>query len=533
MTVQIITNTNPGNFLTDGNYIDQIPTPPQTPTGPQTGRVAGVGTGNYGPVGIFVPFSNITGMGQSFGNNSLLPNAILADMQLCMPECQNMGAVRATNSTDTAATIPLLDSVGATLGTLVNRYTGSLPNPTNATFPGVGAFGAQSLNPATASGTPAYNVVIAFPGYPTEQYAVPAYAGSSGGFNAAAYQTNLAAIINGTANGSVGSPRWTFIPGAGTHSPSAAQSPASGGTDGAIGITTAQMLGNNTAIGRSGMYALSGQIQAAQFFLCGSFDPAAAQPMAAFAALENAIAVFGFQSLLATSTELADIPLFNMVNDNLILTSDWDYFYDAFAGVQALRAPMAKIAGIIASLPAFQYPGNQPAGGANGIIATDRVSDPVVLTEAQQRQSANILYLTNNPLLFSKAVGYGLPFGTVSSGKLISDIRMLKTLSFQLGQAYGPIVGAMQGPLPVSGNDTDPFRIALKDATDAVMQPYKQAGQIVGYSEVDNSTNNTNVTIQEGFAFNSVAVTTKSAARFIVTFLQVGNTVQFQQPVAA
>jgi hypothetical protein len=532
---QTITNTNQGNILTDGVYIDQITAPAPTPQGPQTGRVAGVGTANYGVDGEFVPFVNITGLGQAFGNNSTLPNALLADMPLCMPECQNLGAVRVTDGTDTAATIVVLDSIGATLGTLVNRLSGALPNPTTTASPnnGVGAYGTQALTGSTATGAPNETLSIVFPGYPTEQYTVPAYATAGAGYNAAAYIANLAAAVNGTGSGQAGSPRWTWVSGAGTHSPSnGVNFPASGGTNGA-NVTTAQLLGSNTAIGRTGMYALSGQIQAAQFFLCGSFDPSAAAAMAAFAAQENAIAVIGFQSLLPTTTEQAQIAANNMVNDNLILTSDWDSFYDPFALIQRNLAPMAKIAGIISSLPAYLYPGNEPPGGANGVIATDRIADPVVLSEAEQRQQSNILYLTNNPVLFPRATGYGIPFGTVSSGKLISDIRMLKTLSFQLGQAYGPLVGAMQGPLPTSGIDTDPFRIALLDATDGVLQPYLQAGQIVAYTPVDNSTNNTNATIQEGFAFISVAVTTKSAARFIVTFLQVGNTVQFQQPVAA
>lgn len=529
-----ITNTNSGTFGTDGVYIDQIPAPAPSPTGPNTGLVAIIGTANWGPVDIATVFSDVSSLGYAFGNNSLLPNALLADAPTCMPECKSFLGVRVTDGTDTSATILIKDTVPTTLVTLTSKYTGALPNPTTTASPntGVGAFSTCSLVASSGTGSPQYQAAIIFPGYSTETFTVNAFATPGSGYSASALIANLVAAVNGTVAGQNGSLRWTASAGSGTGTPGTGNFTASGGTNGTTTITTAVLIGTNSNTNRTGIFALTGKIQAAQYFLAGNTDPTTAATLAAFSAAEDAFDVVGFSSLLPTATAQADIGIDNMVSDNTFLTMDWVSFYDPFAGLQRLLAPMGKIAGIIASLPAYLYPGNKPVGGANGVISTDRASDPISQAEAALRQQSNLLYLTNNPNLFNRATGYGLPFGTTSSGKLISDVRMLKTLSVQLGQAFGPLVGDMQGPLPANGADTDPFRIALRDTADEVLQPYLIAKQIAGYTVINDLTNNTNTQIQQGFAFISIAVTTLSGVRFIVTFLQVGNTVQFQQQAA-
>lgn len=102
-----ITNTDPGNFQTDGAYIDLVPTSPSAPNGPATGLIAIDGVFNYGKTDTPTPIQDQGTAIAKFGNDTVSENSGLREFLSAMPEGQSFLFNRVTNGEDTAATIVL------------------------------------------------------------------------------------------------------------------------------------------------------------------------------------------------------------------------------------------------------------------------------------------------------------------------------------------------------------------------------------------------------------------------------------------
>jgi hypothetical protein len=105
MPPRVITNTDPGNFQSDGVYNDILQALPAPATGPQTDLYAIVGGANDGPVNVFTRFSDSASCQAIFGTDTMSDNALVRAALSAMPEGQAFGGVRATDGTDVAATI--------------------------------------------------------------------------------------------------------------------------------------------------------------------------------------------------------------------------------------------------------------------------------------------------------------------------------------------------------------------------------------------------------------------------------------------
>lgn len=525
----IITSTIPGNLNTDGLYVDQIPPTPAIGTGAATGRIGISGPCNWGPIGQAIPFSNPATDGQAaFGNGTGLAHSLILAAMVASPECIDFLGTRVDDGTSTAAVIAMKDTLGspATIITLTAKNTGSLPNPPN----GVAASAFATLQSGTATGTPLVALAISFPGFTQEVYAnVVAYATPGSGFDAPTYKANVLAAINGTAPNSSASPNWTASAGAGTAFPNTtATYSATGGTDGA-GVTTSQLIGNPTL--QTGIYAMSGQLSGGQLLVADLTDGSVSGTLTAYATTENCLVHMANTTSQTTAQDITFRAANNLSNASLVYSVDWDYMFDQFAGIQRLVNPSSKVAGVIAGQPAYMYPGNKPAGGVAGVTATERTKSPVQTAEGGQRETNGILYLTNNPNLFNQGTGYGLPHGIASDGvTLISDVRMLKKISFDMRPVLGPLVGLMQ-----STAVNDEIRKEANDRLDAYFLDLKTGSprQIDDYQVILNATNNTVLTIGQGKLISAISVKTLAAVRYIVALLQVGSTVQLQIKTAA
>ena len=254
----IITNTSPGNFLTDGPYVDLVAPPPPIPTGPATGLIAIIGAANYGPVNTPTYFNDPSSLFNAFGNGTTLGYSLVDEALQAMPECQLFVGVRVTDGTDTSAVINITDGSAGNVIVLTAKYTGTYQNAATALV---------SLVSGTSSVKPVYNITISSPGVSAEVFTnIIGY--SSSAYSAATFQANALAAINGTLANQPGSLRWTATAGASTIAPTTGTSfTASGGTNGTTSLTATTCIGTDGITGRTGLYTLRGIVQGAQVFI--------------------------------------------------------------------------------------------------------------------------------------------------------------------------------------------------------------------------------------------------------------------------
>jgi hypothetical protein len=216
------------NYLSDGVYNQLSTGPAPAPSGPQTNLVAIVGIANDGDENVPQYFPNPKIGGSIFGNNTTAENALMGAATRANPECSNFLGVRPVDGTQTAATISLLDAQTPTpgvIGTFVRKCSGSFANGATATI---------AIVSGTLTVSPVLRVTVPYPDGSQEIYNnVVAYATLGDAYNEAAFNANLAAIVNGTLPNIAGSLRWTYVAGASSYTPNiGAIFTASGGTDG-------------------------------------------------------------------------------------------------------------------------------------------------------------------------------------------------------------------------------------------------------------------------------------------------------------
>ena len=529
-----ITNTSPGNFLTDGPYVDLIAPPPPSPTGPNTATLAIVGAANYGPVNTPVAFNNAASLFNAFGNGTTLANSLVDEALMAMPECQSFLGVRVTDGTDTSAVITMVDSSAAAVLVLTAKYSGSFQN---------GATARIDLASGTTSAAPVYNVTINSPQVAAEVFTGIVGSVSGGAYSPVTFLANALAAINGTLAGKPGSLRWTATAGSSILAPLAAtNTAATGGTNGTTTLPVATLIGTDGITGRTGVYCLRGMVSAAQVFLAQNTLATSGPTLVAFAASENCSVWLAYPSLTSTTTEVSTRATNNLAAPNLFLASDWDWAYDPVSQTTFLHSPIGPAAAIFASQPPWMYAGGKPAGaqGKINILSTDRSGNPttnppsgaspISIAEAGTRQSNGILYLTNNQNLYFQNSGYGLPHGMASDGKTLgSDTRMTQSIASSINQILGYYVGSMialrNGVLLIigpNGGTADP-----QGAINAYLSSLAAGTtpQIAAFSNILSAQNNTVLSVAQGFLIANIYVQTLSAAKFILAFVQVGNTV--------
>ena len=236
----ISTSTTPAQYITDGAYVNQVPTPPPSPVGPNTGLIAIGGFANWGPTNSPNYYTSVASGISIYGNATYVPNSLILATMAASPECASFIGVRFTNGGDTAATIAMLGTDNNTLVTLTAKYSGSLPNPATGTAASAQiSFQSGSLSGGT---TPVFVMSIAFPGYASETFT--ALVGGSNTYVASTFIASVVAAVNGQVANKTGSIRWTATAGTGTAPPVLTKTYATGGTDGApvSGITGSTLV---------------------------------------------------------------------------------------------------------------------------------------------------------------------------------------------------------------------------------------------------------------------------------------------------
>ena len=511
----IVNNLVPGSFTVDGVYIDEIPAQAATTPGPNTNLVAIVGGASWGPLNTPVAFNDQPSAFAAFGNATQDVHSLVSEaVNGAIPLCSSLLGSRVSDGTDAAATLLLLDTPsGGTVLTLTAVYTGSYANGASAVVQLTGG------NETTSPGIPIYQITVFFPNANPAVYS-GIVGGNSGGYVAATFKANAIAAINGTAPNSLPNPWFTAAAGGSSLVPAkVTPNLASGGLDGASGLTTSYLIGTDGEVGRTGIYALRTLVGGGTVIVAALTDPTVGSTLAEFAQEESCIAGLAFPSGTPTTTAVSTRATDNLSSPFLFLVMDWDYVYDPVAGALRLISPLGKAAGVVASAPAYQYPGNQPVNGVPNIVGTERTAgQPLSFSEQGLRQTNGLLYVYR-PI--PRGSVFGFPHGMMSDGvTLMSDTRMLNFIALSLETILGPFVGAM-----VSTNPKDP---TIMQATSAMLAFFENLSgptqpQIANYSIVPK---NTVTTIEQGQLIFAVSVQTLSAAKYVIAALQVGNTVQ-------
>ncbi len=251
------------------------------------------------------------------------------------------------DGSETAASMAMIDTTGAQIGLIFAVSEGSRGNSGTVTV-------TQSL--LSTTGSPLYDIVLTIANGQVERYAsIVAYATSNGGYNAAAFIANALAAINSGVGGSRGSSKyWSFAAiGTGTAAPATAQQTASGGTDGASGLTTQIQL--------NALTAAQDYIAGATFGVCGLTDPASVPSQEAFALANLAQGIYAFPAYRTRDAVISDKTTNGMLVNDMMTVKKWVYIYDRILGKSRLVSPMGFTCAMVASQPPEESPGNKPA----------------------------------------------------------------------------------------------------------------------------------------------------------------------------
>ena len=219
----------------------------------------------------------------------------------------------------------------------------------------------------------------------------------------------------------------------------------SGGTDGASGITDANLMGQDI-VPRKGMYVLRNS-DCDAFTLCDLSTTADYAAIASFAVGEGMLPIFATTS----GDNIADA-LSIRINSGIdtpwmwLILGDWPTFYDSYNGVSRLISPAAFGIGIVGNLSPQQSPLNKPL---QGISATQR-------STLGQTYSDTELTLINNGGIdtilppSTSPGGYYFSFATgrnASSNTAANGIEYTRMTNFLMRAAQSKAAGSFVGQL--------------------------------------------------------------------------------------
>jgi len=311
-------------------YVQIVPPQNLVLNGVPTNVVGVVGTASWGPVAQPVIVATMADFARGFGPVIARKYDLGTQVATAVQQgAQNFRCVRVTDGTDTAAQVV----VPGTTVTFTALYTGSLGNQASLT-----------LTSGSAANT--WRLIVNLPGLQPEVY-------DNIGGGGASFWLALAAAVN-QGQGPQRGPSQLISANAGgtTVAPVAfattlgASSP---GSDGASGVSSAQLVGNDTPP-RTGMFALRGQ-GCGIALLADSDDPTQWTGQATFGlqegvymiltgpagdTIQNAVAVMQEAGLDSYSTKL--------------MFGDWLWWSDQVNGTIRLVSPQGFTAGRLANL---------------------------------------------------------------------------------------------------------------------------------------------------------------------------------------
>jgi phage tail sheath protein FI len=431
MTIYQQGTINTGALVVPDLYVQIVAPQNLVLNGVPTNLIGVVGTASWGPVNQPVVAGSMADYGAAFG-------PVIArqyDMGTQVATAVQQGAsgfrcVRVTDGTDTAASYAIGFNNGTYAALLTARYTGSLGN--KITFSITGGSQAATLK-----------LTVAMPSMLPEVYdnlpqTTPA----------TFWAALVSAVNNGTGPLRGNSRLIVATPGsANTTTPTPTTQPVTllGGTDGAVAITAATLVGQN-AMPRTGMYALRGQ-GCSIGLLADTVDPTQWVTQALFGesegvymiltgppgdTIDNAPMVKQQSSLDSTSAKL--------------MFGDWIYWSDQTNGMIRIVSPQGFVAGRLGNLspeqsslnkPLYSIIGTQKSGvPGSGQVAT--YSD----AELQQLFEAGIDVISN-PQPGGAYWGVRCGHNTSSNPAVDGDnySRMTNFIAATLAAGMGPFVG--------------------------------------------------------------------------------------------
>jgi hypothetical protein len=311
----------------------------------------------------------------------------------------------------------------------------------------------------------------------------------------------------------------------------------SGGTDGRSGVVTATLLGSNSAVPPTGLYALQYQTpQIGIVWITGCTDPSLPSSFVGFGQSNGCVCLEAFPAGTSTATALSSVSTIGAHDPSFAYTKDWIYFYDAINAVTRLVSPNAYIGGQIATLGPQQGAGNTPVLLCVGTERNNPItgnSQPYSESEIGQLASAGVMFITN-PIpagaVFGIRHGQTTSLNPVTQG--VEYWRMTAFLTRSFSASMGQFVDQLQSQQP-----NDPFRNAVRTQLNLFLQSLKGANGTIGviddftvvcsFSATGTPGNgiNTTASIASHYCFALVRVRYLSVVRFFFLTLQGGTTV--------
>ena len=338
-------------------YVQIVPPQNLVLNGVPTNVLGVVGTASWGPANQPVILATMADYARAFG--PIVPRKY--DMGTPVATAVQQGAsnfrcVRVTDGTDVAASYALFYASGAFPLELIARYTGSLGNSIGIV-----------LSAGSQAGT--WRLTLTMPGITPEVF------DNVGAPTPAAFWANLASALN-SGSSALRGPSQLVVASVGTATTTAPQTLAGqtlfGGSDGAVGITSATLVGSDV-LPRTGMYALRGQ-GCSLGMLADADDPTQYTTQAAFSQSEGlymiATGPSGDTTANAVSTkQAAGLDCYGVK----LMFGDWVYWNDQVNSTVRLVSPQGFAAGRLANLSPEQSSLNKPL---YGVVGTQKSGTP-------------------------------------------------------------------------------------------------------------------------------------------------------------
>ena len=578
MTIFTLGSTNTAALSVPGNYVAIVPPQITFINGVPTGTLGIVGSASFGPVNSPKVIGTYPEYQRAFGSLNARRYDMGTAVAIAVQQgCNNFQCVRVTDGTDTAATMALIvgsiesfynlvggtgytstptltisggGGTGATAactivaGVITNIYvtaggSGYTGNPT-LTITGGGGTGASAsvavgaltlngkysgsaLNGATAamqtgSAAGSWKLVIASPLLATPEVFDNLVAPSG----QAIWATVAAAVNNGTTQRG---PSALFL----ASNPGQTGGPllgttytATGGTDGASGITTSILLGADGTT-RTGMYALR-QTGSSVAMLADCADSTSWSTQVSYGLSEGTYMIDTFPSgesvsAAATAKSTAGIDTYAMK----LLHGDWVYWSDTTNGYVRLVSPQAFSAGLLANLSPEQSTLNKQM---SAVVGTQKSSSNTVYSAADlQVLATSGIDVIANPCPGGAYFGANIGRNCSSNAVIHGDnyTRLTNFIAATLNAWMGQVVGLLQNPT------TRRQAFSLLDQFFFSLWQQGLIGNADGtqpYQVVLNDSNNPPARVALGYMQANVQVQYQSVIEYMLTEIEGGQSVQ-------
>lgn len=420
-------------------------------------------------------------------------------------------SVTGPSPTDTLTAATAGTTTGVAQITYASVYTGSYGNNEIVTLSNGSAVGS-------------WRITISMPGQVPETFDNLGLSSAGVPLKGNQIWQSIAQAINQGVSGIRGkSQQLVATAGAGASAPVAGQVTLSGGTDGASGVGTAQMVGVD-AVPRTGMYALRNQ-GASIAMLADVFDSTSWSTQVAFGLFEGVymIGVGPPSDTIANATgpsgtkATAGIDSYAMK----LLFGDWVYWFDPVNNLQRLVSPQGVEAGLLANLTPQNSSLNKQVFG---IIGTQKSATGLTYTSTDLAALAGAGWdVIANPIPAGSMFGARLGRNASSSQVIHGDnyTRMTNYIAATLNRGMGVFVGQLQSRRP-----NDKTRANVKATLDAFMQALLDQGMIDDFQNVCGNSNNPVDRIGLGYLQADCQVVFLNVVEYFVVNLQGGQSVQ-------